>query len=827
MDFKALRAAKNKKAQSMIESSGGKVDSSTFTPAEKLNADAKTGMRPISRRAFKAGGTVEGVTAKSNLSRTPRMNGGKIGLANTDQKTANEERDGVKHVGGFKKGGMVKKAGGGGADSGQMAMKEEDHAKWRKMFPDLAAEEDAEKKSMRPKKRPSSLGIYKGVGDSEQDGVPSEADFQMRPPKRPAGLKKGGKAEKFEGSAKDQMQDKKLASKRKMTMAEWEASKADDKHDKQQSMKNLNKGGRIGKAGGGAFGQMPMDLIRGLYAQPQMGGGQQMPMGGAQMPMASNQGQMMNQLQNAQGGQGMGQMMGRMFGGMQPRTAFSDSASGQPYMGQIPMGSPMTQNGMGGMQPQMGGGQQMPMQNNQPYAMPGQPMGGGQQMPMGQGMGNPQVPLGSGQGTPGMGDNMEQIMKQMQAGQIGRGQQGMFGGQGPMDGPMGGMEGGSRQLNKQQMMEKMGGGQRGFGGQGPMGGPMGGGRRGMFGGQGPMGGVPQVQRPLSGPQQAQPMGTPTSKPGFMGKALGSMFAKKPGGFKAGGKVEEAGGFKAGGKVKKAEGGGTAKAVSASLEKILANAEEDMKYLLRNRPNELKARAMAERTSRSIDPLDNNQAKAMRDAMGDAARARYLEEPNNGTMALKSGGKAMHHKDCMCKACGGSAGYKSGGGLYANINSKRKRGEKMRDAGDKGAPSAKDFKDAAKTAKHDKDCACKACGGRMGRATGGRTKGTTNISINVMPHNANKPENGIESQMPPMMPPVGGPPPMAPPPPPMGGGVPPGLGDAMAGAAGLPPAGGPEPMMGRKSGGKVYPKMQFGAGSGKGRLEKVDKYGKNA
>ena len=43
------------------------------------------------------------------------------------------------------------------------------------------------------------------------------------------------------------------------------------------------------------------------------------------------------------------------------------------------------------------------------------------------------------------------------------------------------------------------------------------------------------------------------------------------------------------------------------------------------------------------------------------------------------------------------------GLYANINAKRKRikegsGETMRKAGSKGAPSAKDFKAAAKTAK---------------------------------------------------------------------------------------------------------------------------------
>jgi len=46
------------------------------------------------------------------------------------------------------------------------------------------------------------------------------------------------------------------------------------------------------------------------------------------------------------------------------------------------------------------------------------------------------------------------------------------------------------------------------------------------------------------------------------------------------------------------------------------------------------------------------------------------------------------------------------GLYANINAKKARiaagsGEKMRKAGDKGAPSAKDFKDSAKRAKPTK------------------------------------------------------------------------------------------------------------------------------
>jgi hypothetical protein len=45
-------------------------------------------------------------------------------------------------------------------------------------------------------------------------------------------------------------------------------------------------------------------------------------------------------------------------------------------------------------------------------------------------------------------------------------------------------------------------------------------------------------------------------------------------------------------------------------------------------------------------------------------------------------------------------YAEGGsvGLYANINAKRKRGEKMRKPGQKGAPTAQAFIDSAKTAK---------------------------------------------------------------------------------------------------------------------------------
>ena len=45
-------------------------------------------------------------------------------------------------------------------------------------------------------------------------------------------------------------------------------------------------------------------------------------------------------------------------------------------------------------------------------------------------------------------------------------------------------------------------------------------------------------------------------------------------------------------------------------------------------------------------------------------------------------------------------YAEGGkvGLYANINAKRKRGDKMRKPGQKGAPTDQAFIDSAKTAK---------------------------------------------------------------------------------------------------------------------------------
>jgi hypothetical protein len=121
---KQARAAMKAKAKSLATADPHqKVDSSTWTPPEPLNADIKTGMRPISRRAFKSGGKVQGAAAAANMGKSVRSGNKPMtadSMANKDMKSANDDRAGVKHVGALKSGGRAKKFLGGPMMGGAM-----------------------------------------------------------------------------------------------------------------------------------------------------------------------------------------------------------------------------------------------------------------------------------------------------------------------------------------------------------------------------------------------------------------------------------------------------------------------------------------------------------------------------------------------------------------------------------------------------------------------------------------------------------------------------------------------------------------------------------
>ena len=112
---KARSAMRDKISRLMRTDPKAKVDGSSFVPPEPLDADVKTGLRPVSRRQFKKGGKVvmmDGKPVKFRAYRKARKNGGSTpatpdNIINRDVKEANEKREGKKHVGGMKKGGKA------------------------------------------------------------------------------------------------------------------------------------------------------------------------------------------------------------------------------------------------------------------------------------------------------------------------------------------------------------------------------------------------------------------------------------------------------------------------------------------------------------------------------------------------------------------------------------------------------------------------------------------------------------------------------------------------------------------------------------------------
>jgi hypothetical protein len=160
----------------------------------------------------------------------------------------------------------------------------------------------------------------------------------------------GGKmtAEKFEGTYKDETQDKKLAKKHGMSMKKWESSSLDKKHDEQQSMKGLKKGGRAERKDGGRIGKDMGGMLSGKKTpttiniqmpgsgQPQMSAGQ--PMGAPPAPPAPPP------------------MMPGGMGGMPPMGAGAPPMMPMGQPGVTPPAAPMPPTGLPPMMPPGAGG---------------------------------------------------------------------------------------------------------------------------------------------------------------------------------------------------------------------------------------------------------------------------------------------------------------------------------------------------------------------------------------------------------------------------------------------------------------------------------------
>lgn len=240
------RRAMRAKIHRLTSAKSGKVDASDYGPEEVLDSEVKTGMRPISRRAFKKGGkvvAVAGADAKQNAGKKPRAGKKPLtidALVNRNLKDANEAREGKKHVGALKTGGRAMKKGGGGVPDVYTSSRPTDK------YGNTMTNEDLHlgyAKDAPPAPKPAPKPVMRS-GPSAKSV--SDASAYMRNVR-----KDGGRA--WEGSAKDEAQDKKLAKRHGMSMESWEKSSMDKKHDTQHSAKGLNKGGRTGKSLGGVL----------------------------------------------------------------------------------------------------------------------------------------------------------------------------------------------------------------------------------------------------------------------------------------------------------------------------------------------------------------------------------------------------------------------------------------------------------------------------------------------------------------------------------------------------------------------------------------------
>lgn len=236
---KSARAASKSKARRLAEEKDEKVSSSDWTAPEPLNADVKTGARPLKRRVYKSGGKVDGSCGPMRADRKPRKSGGRAltanSLINRDVREANEEREGIKHVGAFKKGGRVGKMTGGLSKDGKPVVSPTAHRADPVPLPPRRPEPAAEQRAMTP---------------AEEAAAQAEMDRMIQRSRDAQTTRKsGGRAKKAEGGDIDVAS---LVGLRPITKTKPAIS---------QLAENMKKGGRAKKMMGGPMMDARMGMV--------------------------------------------------------------------------------------------------------------------------------------------------------------------------------------------------------------------------------------------------------------------------------------------------------------------------------------------------------------------------------------------------------------------------------------------------------------------------------------------------------------------------------------------------------------------------------------
>ena len=285
MAHKAREAMKGK-AKRLAGEKDSKVDSSNWTPSEPLDANVKTGMRPISKQGYKKGGKVIGAKADVHAGRKARKAGGRAitadSLINRDQKEANESREGKKHIGGMKKGGRAHREMGGGTAGGLIApyvkqmlagagMKKGGRTKKAMGGPGMPPQG----MPMPPQGMPPAGGVDPRMlamlkaKMAMSKGMPARGRGAPMPPPMPAPggmppMKKGGKVKKAGGGAMSAADEARAAA----AAAAAARQRAEDARTQgeREDPRNQKRGGRTNRKAGGSVNYGPQEMPDGEKA---------------------------------------------------------------------------------------------------------------------------------------------------------------------------------------------------------------------------------------------------------------------------------------------------------------------------------------------------------------------------------------------------------------------------------------------------------------------------------------------------------------------------------------------------------------------------------